>query len=62
MVKINSNLFSPLFEKDNLIFLTQITSKKPRTELMREALDFKKLYYNNLFISAVNLNVHVSSS
>ncbi|WP_340222033.1 type III toxin-antitoxin system ToxN/AbiQ family toxin [Fusobacterium nucleatum] len=50
--------FSPLFEKDGLVYVTQISSKKPRHLKMKESIDFVKIFNktNKNLISVVNLN------
>ena len=49
--------FSPLFELDGFVYVTQITSKKERHKTMKNSLDFIKIYYENgNLIGAVNLN------
>ena len=50
--------FSPLFEKDGLVYVTQISSKKPRHLKMKESIDFVKIFNktNKNLISVINLN------
>ena len=50
--------FSPLFEKDGLVYVTQISSKKPRHLKMKESIDFVKIFdkTNKKLISVINLN------
>jgi len=50
--------FGTLFEVEDLIYVTQITSPKPRHQNMKRALDFYKVYHpdNNGLIAVVNLN------
>ncbi len=50
--------FSPLFEKDGLVYVTQISSKKERHLKMKEQVDFIKIYdeKNNNLLGVVNLN------
>lgn len=50
--------FSPLFEKDGLVYVTQISSKKERHLKMKEQVDFIKIYddKNNKLLGVVNLN------
>ena len=40
--------FSPLFEKDGLVYVTQVSSKKPRHLKMKESIDFVKIFYKNI--------------
>ena len=50
--------FSPLFEKDGLVYVTQISSTKPRHLKMKESIDFVKIFNktNKNLISVINLN------
>jgi len=50
--------FSPLFEKDGLVYVTQVFSKKPRHLKMKESIDFVKIFdkTNKKLISVINLN------
>ena len=50
--------FSPLFEKDGLVYVTQISSKKPRHLKIKESIDFVKIFdkTNKKLISVINLN------
>lgn len=50
--------FSPLFEKDGLVYVTQVSSKKPRHLKMKESIDFVKIFdkTNKKLISVINLN------
>lgn len=48
--------FSPLFERNGLVYVSQVTSPKPRHYKLKESQDFLKLYDNNRLIGAVNLN------
>lgn len=50
--------FSPLFEKDGLVYATQVSSKKPRHLKMKESIDFVKIFdkTNKKLISVINLN------
>ena len=52
------SFFSPLFEKDGLVYVTQISSKKPRHLKMKESIDFVKIFNktNKNLISVINLN------
>ena len=52
------SFFSPLFEKDGLVYMTQISSKKPRHLKMKESIDFVKIFNktNKNLISVINLN------
>ena len=36
--------FGVLFEKDDLVYITQISHAQPRHELIRDALDFTTIY------------------
>lgn len=50
--------FSPLFEKDGLVYVTQISSKKERHLKMKESIDFIKIFdkENKNLIAVINLN------
>ncbi len=53
--------FGSLFEVDDLVYVTNLTSPKPRHDRMRSNLDFIKLYISDepnpdRFIAVVNLN------
>ncbi len=49
--------FAPLFEKDGLVYVTQVTSPKPRHESMKNQIDFIKYYSpKGKLLGAVNLN------
>lgn len=49
--------FAPLFKADGLIYLTQVTSPKPRHYKMKNQRDFYKLFApDKHLIGAVNLN------
>lgn len=49
--------FSPLFEKDGLVYVVAISSAKPKHTHMTEQLYFFKLYSKkNQLISVINLN------
>lgn len=48
--------FGALFEIDNLIYVTQISSPKPRHIHMKNTLDFQKYYVKNQLAGVVNLN------
>ena len=50
--------FSPLFEKDGLVYVTQVSSKKSRHLKMKESIDFVKIFdkTNKKLISVINLN------
>lgn len=48
--------FGALFEVDDLIYVTQVSSLKPRHSTMKEDLDLIKLYDGNRLIAVVNLN------
>lgn len=48
--------FGELFQVDDLIYVTQVTSPKPRHNKLKNSIDFHKIYINNTLISCVNLN------
>ena len=48
--------FGVLFEKDDLIYVTQVTSPKTRHYKMKNSLDFRKYYIDGKFVGVVNLN------
>lgn len=49
--------FAPLFKTDGLVYLTQITSPKPRHEKMKNQMDFVKYFSDKgKLLGAVNLN------
>lgn len=48
--------FGELFRIDNLVFVTQVTSPKPRHLKLKESIDFRKIYQGGRLISCVNLN------
>ncbi len=49
--------FAPLFQMDNLVYVTQVTSPKPRHYKMKNQIDFIKYYSNDgKLIGAINLN------
>lgn len=48
--------YGVLFEINDLAYVTQISSPKPRHERMKNSLDFIKLYDNGDLLAVVNLN------
>ena len=49
--------FSPLFEIEGLVYVTQVSSPKERHEKLKKSLDFIKLYHkDNSLMGVVNLN------
>lgn len=48
--------FGALFERGNLVYVTQITSPKQRHYKMKNSLDFHKYYIGNQLTGVVNLN------
>lgn len=50
--------FSPLFEKNGLIYVSQVSSKKERHLKMKESIDFIKIFdkENKGLLAVVNLN------
>lgn len=48
--------FGELFRINNLVYVTQITSAKPRHRKLKQSIDFHKIYKNNKLISCINLN------
>lgn len=50
--------FAPLFEKNGLVYVSQISSAKPRHNKLKEDLDFFKIYDDKTkqIISVVNIN------
>jgi len=50
--------FGNLFEIGDLVYVTQISSPKPRHNNVKQSLDFYKIYHpnDNAFIAVVNLN------
>jgi len=48
--------FGALFEIGDLVYLTQVSSPKPRHNRMGENVDFFKLYRGTRLVSVVNLN------
>lgn len=48
--------FGELFETSGFVYVTQVTSPKPRHKELKQSIDFYKIIYNNRIISAVNLN------
>lgn len=48
--------FGALFTIDDLVYVTQVTSPKPRHNSLKQSLDFYKIYNGNKLISCVNLN------
>ena len=48
--------FGSLFEVDNLIYVTQVSSPKPRHATMKNSIDFHKYYFKNRLVGVVNLN------
>lgn len=48
--------FGALFEIDNLIYVTQVSSPKPRHMHMKNSLDFQKYYIKDHLAGVVNLN------
>ena len=48
--------FSPLFEKDGLVYVAQISSRKEKHIGMKNRIDFIKITYKNEFYGVVNLN------
>lgn len=48
--------FGVLFELDNLVYVTQISSPKKRHYSMKNSLDFIKVYNEKELLSVVNLN------
>lgn len=48
--------FSPLFEKDGLIYVTQVSSPKDRYLNLKEQIDFIKIFNNKNLIAVINLN------
>ncbi|MDE7293017.1 MAG: type III toxin-antitoxin system ToxN/AbiQ family toxin [Oscillospiraceae bacterium] len=48
--------FGELFRVGRLVYVTQVTSPKPRHYKMKNSLDFQKIYIDGRLISCVNLN------
>ncbi|MGL6101129.1 MAG: type III toxin-antitoxin system ToxN/AbiQ family toxin [Fusobacteriaceae bacterium] len=48
--------FTPLFKVGDLIYVSQVTSPKPRHSQIKEDLDFVKLFKGTKIIGVVNLN------
>lgn len=48
--------FGELFKVGNLVYVTQVTSAKPRHYKIKNSIDFHKIYINNRLVSCVNLN------
>lgn len=48
--------FGELFKQNGLVYVTQVTSAKPRHNKLKENIDFYKIYKNNKLVSCVNLN------
>ena len=48
--------FGELFRIDNLVYVTQVTSPKPRHYNLKQSIDFRKIYKGNNLISCINLN------
>lgn len=48
--------FGELFRIDNLVYVTQVTSPKPRHYKLKEGIDFRKIYQGKKLVSSVNLN------
>lgn len=48
--------FGELFRINDLVYVTQVTSPKPRHYKLKESIDFYKIYKDNKLISCVNLN------
>ncbi|KDE69541.1 type III toxin-antitoxin system ToxN/AbiQ family toxin, partial [Fusobacterium necrophorum] len=50
--------FAPLFERNGLVYVSQISSAKPRHNKLKEDLDFFKIYSDKTkkLISVVNIN------
>lgn len=48
--------FGALFEVGDLIYVTQISSAKPRHYKLKNSLDFHKYYFDNQLIGVINLN------
>ena len=48
--------FGELMKIDNLVYVTQVSSPKPRHIKMPKAVDFYKLYKQNKLLAVVNLN------
>ncbi len=49
--------FGELFRIDDLVYVTQVTSPKPRHYKLKESVDFYKIYgTNHNLVSCVNLN------
>jgi len=62
--KLLKPFFTPLFSVSDLVYITQITSPKPRHYKMKSSLDFIKVYKdledrkntNDVLFGAINLN------
>lgn len=48
--------FGSLFSCDDIVYVTQVTSPKPRHSKLKQSLDFYKIYDGSKLISCVNLN------
>ncbi|MCM1577707.1 MAG: type III toxin-antitoxin system ToxN/AbiQ family toxin [Ruminococcus sp.] len=48
--------FGELFRVGDLVYVTQVTSPKPRHLKLKNSLDFQKIYLDGRLISCVNLN------
>lgn len=48
--------FGILFERDGLVYITQISHPQQRHIKTKENIDFKKIYKNDKLIGVVNLN------
>ncbi|MBC2856818.1 type III toxin-antitoxin system ToxN/AbiQ family toxin [Cetobacterium sp. 2A] len=48
--------FNPLFKVGNLVYVSQVTSPKPRHSLLKDDIDFIKLFVGTNLIGVVNLN------
>ena len=48
--------FGALFETNDLIYVTQVSSPKERHKNLKQSLDFYKYYFKNRLVGVVNLN------
>lgn len=48
--------FGALFTLDDLVYVTQVTSPKPRHNNLKQSLDFYKIYDGSKLVSCINLN------
>lgn len=48
--------FGELMRIDNIVYVTQVSSPKPRHRTMKNSLDFYKLFKGKEFLAVVNLN------